>query len=249
MVGRRGAVRCQRRHREVGVDVDSSANGYENAAARVQFTLECALEQKLLTLSALIDGIRFQQLAEFLPAEHLRRLVVGALEAGRDEQPLTEELLFDIIPLEELVRHVPLNHVWNEVVVDLVAKPADWLAAGSAGAEKRIDDAVQAALDSSKPRGSGGGKKSKKKKNKADRRESVKPSGVAVASSKQEPAPSAKTVSAPPPASEQDREALAEVAERLKGIERLPPDYETLPAFGVQPRFAADGLSIVNIVY
>jgi len=100
----------------------------ERAIGRMTFTLENALREDLLSLADITDGITFEMLATRLPHKELQKLVSHALKLGRERKPLTEEALLDSVPLASIVGYVPLEHVWKNVIVERVAKPAGFLA-------------------------------------------------------------------------------------------------------------------------
>src|SRR5688572_664349 len=59
----------------------ASASESDQAIKRVQFMLETALDEELITLQELSDGITFEEIAKRLPREDLESLVVEALKA------------------------------------------------------------------------------------------------------------------------------------------------------------------------
>jgi hypothetical protein len=101
------------------------------AIARVVFLLETALDQGILSLQDVADGLTFHEIAACLPEEDLRTLVEHALTGSRTGRPLDEQTLLEIVPLEKLVEYVPLEHVWERVVIDKVARPAGFVGASS----------------------------------------------------------------------------------------------------------------------
>ena len=95
------------------------------------FLLETALGEKVLSLADIADGVTFESISQLLPPAELQRVVLAALERGRNGEPLTEERLLEVVPLPTLVRHIPLDAFWSQVILAKVAVPAGWLAAGS----------------------------------------------------------------------------------------------------------------------
>ncbi len=105
----------------------------EQSLARVSFVLETALDEELIGLSDLVDGVTVERLAEALPKEILERALIDALNAGRNGDAYDEQFLFDNVPLDQWVRYVPLEVLWHSVVTERVAASAG-LAASPGGA-------------------------------------------------------------------------------------------------------------------
>jgi hypothetical protein len=95
----------------------------ERYVRRVTFIVERALEEGVLRLQDVADGIGFKRIASCLPRAELQRVVEHALSRAREGQRLTEEQLLEAVPLKALMTHVPLDHTWNEVVINRLAKP------------------------------------------------------------------------------------------------------------------------------
>jgi len=95
----------------------------ERLVRRVTFIVERALEQGVLRLQDLADGIGFKRIASCLPRAELQKVVEHALSRAREGQRLTEEQLLEAVPLRALMTHVPLEHTWNDVIVARLAKP------------------------------------------------------------------------------------------------------------------------------
>jgi hypothetical protein len=164
------------------------------------FLLECAIDERLLTLEQLVDGIGFVKIAECLPPEELRKILVRAFEGGRRGEALTESRFLDVVPLNKLVGLVSLATLWNEVVIARIAKPNGWV---------EIPVAATVTETASSPAPSS----SKKPL------ESVEP----VAAS-----PSEEAKSEPPTSSIPVDEVRARALQRLREIERLPPRHDEL---------------------
>lgn len=94
---------------------------------RVTFLLECALEEDVLRLSDVADGIGLKRIATCLPRAELQRVVEHALSRAREGQRLTEEQLLEAVPLRALMKHVPLEHTWKEVVLGRLARPLQFI--------------------------------------------------------------------------------------------------------------------------
>jgi len=107
----------------------------DRALSRVVFLLENALRENLLTLQVLTDGITFDSISTRLPLKELQKLVRHALKLGREKKPLSEAELLESVPLKTLVGFIPLEHVFNNVLLEKVAKPAGFI--GSDGWDSR----------------------------------------------------------------------------------------------------------------
>jgi hypothetical protein len=120
------------------------------AVRRMTFLLECALNENLLTLEQLADGIGFARIADCLPPEDLRKVLVRAFEGSRRGEPLTELRFLDVVALGKLVGFVPLAVIWNEVIIARVAKPNGWVD-GESGPSTAVSSASASGVCSSKP--------------------------------------------------------------------------------------------------
>jgi hypothetical protein len=100
------------------------AERHVRAAARLTFALEVALDEKLITLRDIADGITFDEIAERLPVEDLREVVKHAMQLARADAPLSEERFHAVVPLGKLASYIPLAHTWERVIIDRVAAPA-----------------------------------------------------------------------------------------------------------------------------
>lgn len=96
---------------------------HERAVRRLTFLVNCGIEESLLSLQDIVDGIGIDRLASCLPVEELRRVVTRAMQVGRDKLPLDEERLLDVVPLAKLIGFVPLEIVWQNVIVQRIAEP------------------------------------------------------------------------------------------------------------------------------
>jgi hypothetical protein len=186
-------------------------SAHERAARRLTFLLSCGLEESLLSLQDVVDGIGLEKIAMLLPVDELRRVVTRAMQVGREKLPLDEERLFDVVPLPKLVGYVPLESIWQNVIVKRIAEPYGFVDESSAGKLADSDSGLssKATAGSSRP---------------ASRRP-AKPT-----SSKQDEPLSA--VDAAPPSSVETRgpddDVRATVMESLREIGRLPPSFEQL---------------------
>lgn len=97
---------------------------HARASARIAFILDCALQEGLLSLRDIADGMTFDEIASSLPEPDVRDVVKHALTIARAGSPLTEEHFMAVVPLPQLVFHVRLEHTWERVVIARVAAPA-----------------------------------------------------------------------------------------------------------------------------
>jgi hypothetical protein len=195
----------------------------DRALTRVVFLIENALRENLLTLQVLTDGITFDSISTRLPLKELQKLVRHALKLGREKKPLSEQELLESVPLKTLVGYIPLEHIFNNVLVEKVAKPAGFVGADGWDSARPSIDKSDAKAEA-KP---------------SEQRKSVpppKPNQAAAPAPKEEPAEAKKKEaddddldaliqSTRPPAEE---EARSKVVEKLTAINRLPPRHESL---------------------
>ena len=187
------------------------------AIARVVFLLETALDQGILSLQDVADGLSFKEIAACLPEEDLRTLVEHALSGSRTGRPLDEQALLEIVPLEKLVEYVPLEHVWDRVVIDRVARPAGFVGApGEAPAE-----------DSAPPARSVPPPLPTKKSSGAHQAVVMPPEPATQGISVEEDEERAGVrIDAARPLHEE--QARRRVTDRLRVIDRLPPSHDML---------------------
>jgi hypothetical protein len=105
-------------------DPEAAEAQRQAAAERMSFTLTQALQERLLTLRDILDGLTYDAVADSLSPHELRTVVRHALVRGRDGIGLNEKVLLEVLPLDKLVRSMPLEHIWNEVVIRRLAVPA-----------------------------------------------------------------------------------------------------------------------------
>lgn len=196
----------------------------DRALSRVVFLLENALRENLLTLQVLTDGITFDSISTRLPLKELQKLVRHALKLGREKKPLSEAELLESVPLKTLVGFIPLEHVYNNVLVEKVAKPAGFIGADGWDSSRPATDKHEAKVESPKVE---------------EQRKSVpppkpSPSPVAAAPAARPPQESLPDVeddvdaliqSTRPPAEE---EARRKVVDKLTAVNRLPPRHDSL---------------------
>jgi hypothetical protein len=189
----------------------------DRALSRVVFLIDNALKENLLSLQVLIDGITFDSISTRLPLKELQKLVRHALKLGREKKPLGEVELLESVSLRTLLGYIPLEHVFNNVLVEKVAKPAGLLGDGSWDTSDK--PAEKAAAPAPKVE---------------EQRRSTPPPKPAQAAKKDEEAKPAQDSeddidllmnSTRPPAEE---EARQKVVEKLTAISRLPPRHDQL---------------------
>lgn len=224
----------------------ASVSNTDQAIKRVQFMLETALDEELITLQEIADGISFEEIAKRLPREDLETLVVEALKLGRKRSVFDEASLVDAVPLSALLGHLALETVWDTVVVDKIAKPAALLGGGA----PREKSSSSSASDASSPSATKNNKNKNRKKTVAGPASALKPQAAAPPKPPAAPpAPPVAKPEEPPPVldepkevtiqadelvfdevrSPQEEEARKRVADKLSAIDRLPPKHETLP--------------------
>ena len=197
----------------------------DKALSRVVFLLDNALKENLLTLQVLTDGITFDSISTRLPLKELQKLVRHALKLGREKKPLSESELLECVPLKTLVGFIPLEHVFNNVLIEKVAKPAGFLGGDSWDASRpstdKADKADKAEAKVEPPKVE-------------EQRKSVpppKPSPAAAAPKREDSMADVEDdvdvlmQSTRPPAEE---EARRKVVDKLTAVNRLPPRHDSL---------------------
>ena len=104
-------------------DAEATEAQRQGAAARMSFTLMQAVQERLLTLRDILEGVTYEAVADSLSPHELRTVVRHALVRGRDGIGLNEKVLLEVLPLDKLMRSMPLEHIWNEVVIHRLAIP------------------------------------------------------------------------------------------------------------------------------
>lgn len=170
------------------------------AVRRMTFLIQCALDERLLTLEQMADGIGFARIADCLPPEELRKVLVRAFEGSRRGEALTEPRFLDVVELGKLVGFVPLDVIWSEVIVERIAAQHGWTKSlSTAGSSEQGGGTVSTTAEGVTGATSG-----------------------PVASPETEEPRSEVTASNPPD------EVRARVLQRLREIERLPPRNDDL---------------------
>lgn len=217
----------------------TSVSESDQAIKRVQFMLETALDEELITLQEIADGVTFEEIAKRLPREDLESIVVEALSQGRKQVAFDEASLLEAVPLSALLGHLSLETVWETVIVEKVAAPAELLAEGAPKPAPR-QAASAKAEDTSSPSSAKNSKLRKRKKTVVGPVSALKPQ--ASAPPKPPPAPQKPSPAAKDDAEElevavddlvartpQEEEARKRVADKLTALDRLPPKYDELP--------------------
>ena len=204
----------------------NASAGAGQAVARMVYLLDTALGESLLSLQDVTDGVTFETISARLPHKELQRVVKQALEAGRKKQPFGEDALFGVVGLKDLLGHIPLDHVYKRVIVAKLAQPAGFI--GSAVGEEAWpeDDPasekphVEPATEQPKAEAKRGAPPKPAKAEPKEAEETVTDDEL-----EEVPVPSGGSQSSRPPAEE---EARRKVADRLSGINRLPPRHADL---------------------
>jgi hypothetical protein len=210
----------------------------DRALSRVVFLLENALRENLLTLQVLTDGITFDSISTRLPIKELQKLVRHALKLGREKKPLSEAELLESVPLKTLIGYIPLEHVYNNVIVEKVAKPAGFVA--SDGWDSRPSEKLEKVEAKVEP------PKAEEHKKSVPPPKPAPPPAAAAPAPPPPPAPATPVPPAPreeavslveddvdaliqgttrPPAEE---EARRKVIDKLTAVSRLPPRHDAL---------------------
>jgi hypothetical protein len=195
----------------------------DRALSRVVYLLDNAIRENLLSLQVLTDGITFDSISTRLPLKELQKLVRHALKLGREKKPLSEQELLEAVPLKTLIGFIPLEHVYNNVLVEKVAKPAGFLGGEGWESARPSADKVDAKPELARAE---------------EQRKSVPP-----------PKPNQAPAAAAPPKPQQDsmieadddvdaliqstrppaeEEARKKVIDKLTAISRLPPRHDSL---------------------
>lgn len=206
----------------------------DKARARMAFVLATALEEKLIDLAGLIDGVGSERLAADLPKPLLEKVLVRAVAEGRTGKAFDPASLFEVVRLEDWVAHVPLEHLWQKVVCDRIVEAA------GLGGEAPVSEKDIASVDGEEPPPESGPSAAKGKRE-----------GDTKAASAQAEAPASKASTGPQASAEASASAgdsagdkaqasepvvrdAAEIAARERAIEslttigRLPPRHEAL---------------------
>ena len=104
-------------------DSEASEAQRQGAAERMTFMLMQAVQERLITLRDILEGVTYEAVADSLSPHELRTVVRHALVRGRDGIGLNEKVLLEVLPLDKLMRSMPLEHIWHEVVIHRLAIP------------------------------------------------------------------------------------------------------------------------------
>jgi len=208
----------------------------DRAIGRMTFTLENAVNEDLLSLADIADGISFEMISLRLPHKELQKLVAHALKLGRERKPLTEDAFLEAVSLQALVGFIPLEHVWKSVVLERVAGPHGFTGGGVTAKVSANASALPAgAAPVAAPRKSVPPPPPPRDEVTADARKSVPPPKPAVPAPPRKAEDSLLDIAAAEddvdklihnsqrPAPEE--EARRRVLEKLAAISRLPPHH------------------------
>ena len=204
-------------------------SAHQRAVRRLTFLVKCGLEESLVTLKDLVDGIEIERLADCLPPEELRRIVARAMHLGREKALLDEERLFDLVPLEKVLGFVPLDVVWQNVILRRIAEPYGFVEESSVRKSGAPPEPTAASILNEMPPAASSNKRPSK------------PNIPSPVPQKEEPS----QLEAEPPSSVENRssedEARLSAIDRLKEIGRLPPSHEKLSTptlFSIESMYA-----------
>lgn len=199
----------------------------EKARARMVFVIATALEEKLIDLGAVIDGVGSERLAKDLPKGLLEQVLVRAVSEGRGGKPLDPAMLFEVVKLPDWVAHVSLEHLWQNVVQSRVESVAGF---DDEDGIALVSDSDIAPADGDEPPPGSGPNRSQGKGKGSGKAPPAKGKGGAGSSAKAAGgAPEASAVS--PVDGERDAAELAarqRAVDTLTKIGRLPPRHEAL---------------------
>lgn len=205
---------------------DADPARHRRCAGRLTFMLEQALEEKLINLQDLSDGISFEEIARRLPEAELRKIVKHALAGSRTGATLDEESLLQAVPLSELIAFIPLEHTWQRVVIAKIARPAGFLAdeeTQSSGWENAPPEepANPHTAPTTKP---------EKKKASRQKQDSVPPieEDVEIEDLTRDMAAEVEAIEIPESDRPLEEEARRRVTQRLMMLDRLPPTHASL---------------------
>lgn len=199
----------------------------ERARDRMVFVIATALEEKLIDLSGIIDGVGCERLASDLPKPLLEQVLVRAVRDGRADRPFDPDGLFDVVTLRDWVTHVALDHLWQGVVHERIVTEA--------GLDGELIDVSESdiALAEEEPPPESGPSASKGRSKGSANKGAPKSSGAKTAPTGTQA--SAGAPSAGNGAGEDAQRDAVEMAARQRAMEsltkigRLPPTHGTLP--------------------
>lgn len=204
----------------------------DRAIGRMTFTLESALNEDLLSLADIADGISFEMISLRLPHKELQKLVAHALKLGRERKPLSEAAFLEAVSLQSLVGFIPLEHIWKSVVLERVAGPHGFTGAPSSNKAAPAPAAVAAVARKTVPPppprdevAAGDARKSvppPKPVTPAARK--IEDSLLDLAGAEDDVDKLIQNAQRPAP----EEEARRRVLEKLAAISRLPPHHEAL---------------------
>ncbi len=175
---------------------------------RVLFLVEQALEQHLVTLQDVADGLTFEAIASRLPKAELEKVVLHALKTGRRKAALTEPSLLEVVPLRDLLKYVPLEHTYKGVVVAKIAQPSGFI-----GGDEGWDAGAASIKGEAKP--------------KVEAPEKPLESKIEAKVEAPQPAPAPeKQTSSPPPAPVEEAKETVEASELLDDNDPAVVDEE-----------------------
>jgi hypothetical protein len=134
----------------------ADADKFAVAKSHIEFMVECARENGLLTDRDIVDGCTLNTIVERLPKHELCMLFEAALLDGRAGKPFKDEEVLSLAPPSLVLEHVPLKHVWAKVIVPKIAEALGFEQATEVADEPTTDTA--GAAEDAAPAGSDPGK-------------------------------------------------------------------------------------------
>ncbi len=102
---------------------DSDPQQRHRAVDRVEFIIQSAIAEELISFREVTKTLGAEKIADRMSSEQLRSAFAHALECARRGTPPDEERLLGSSEVISLIEHAPLSEVWNDVVLETIAKP------------------------------------------------------------------------------------------------------------------------------
>ncbi|MBI4139259.1 hypothetical protein HY479_03880 [Candidatus Uhrbacteria bacterium] len=101
---------------------DAVSKNPARSKQHLQFMLECALANGLVTHQDIVDGVGFDTIASRFPNTELAKLLRATVTAGRQKGSYADRDLLETTPASVFVEHIPLDHIWENVIGPKVAQ-------------------------------------------------------------------------------------------------------------------------------
>jgi hypothetical protein len=185
------------------------------AARRLLFMIETALDQSMITIQDVTDGLSFEEISSRLNEADLRRIVKHALESSRAGRPLDESSLLEVVSLAHLLEMIPLEHSWEKLILEKIARPSGMLGGAEASPAASPQPPVAKPVHPNK-------KAAKAELASAPEIIADEPR-ASMPSIDEDSGMIVESGRAP-----HEEQARRRVTERLRTVDRLPPSHETL---------------------